>query len=59
MSEAQSPEEFIKDREPPSPSMIERIEELEDMVQDLQQQVEDLERDQRESQMHNRFDGGY
>ena len=59
MSETQNPstQEVTADK-PPS-SLVARIEDLEDMVYDLQQQVEDLERDNRETEMVNRFDGGY
>ena len=59
MSETQSTttEEVTADQ--PPTSLVARIEELEDMVYDLQQQVEDLQRNNRESEMHNRFDGSY
>ena len=43
----------------PPTSLVARIEELEDMVYDLQQQVEDLQRDNRQTEMHTRFDGSY
>jgi hypothetical protein len=59
MSETENPStEEITTEEPPT-SLVARIEELEDLVYDLQGQVEDLQRNNRETEMKNRFDGNY
>ena len=59
MTDTENPSTKEVTPDQPPTSLVARIEELEDMVYDLQQQIEDLQRDNRQSEMHNRFDGSY
>ena len=59
MTETQNPSTQEVTADQPPTSLVARIEELEDLVYDLQQQVEDLQRNNRQTEMHNRFDGNY
>jgi hypothetical protein len=59
MSETKNPSKEEITTETPPTSLVARIEELEDLVYDLQEQVEDLQRNNRETEMHSRFDGNY